>query len=871
MRILERDRYFDELTGALGAARTKKGNIALVSGEAGIGKTTLVEHFTRRQNNGVRVLWGMCDPLFTPRPLGPLCEMAGQMPARISSLLAPEASRNELFSAFLETLKANPTIVVLEDIHWADAATFDLLRYIGRRISRTSTLLILTYRDNELDRDHPLRIVLGDLATTTALRRVSLPPLSQSAVRTMVGDQPLNPEALHRRSGGNPFFVSAVLANGEIGIPATIRDVILARAARLSHQGRSALEAAAVIGQRVEPQLLAAVTGLGTDAVEECLTVGLLLEKGDALVFRHELARETILETISTNRKTSLHSRILDAFKTPTSTPVNLARLAHHAEASGNRDAVLEYGPAAAQQASASGAHREAAALYAMVLRYAGDLDLSDRALLLEAYSRECNLIERPVAAIETMEKALATWQQLKKIRQQGQALARLTIMLRNHGKNARAEQVSREAIELLTPLPPSQELAMAYRAQATLRLANRDIDDAIQWGNKAIALAETFNDLYVQGMAHVAVGSAQMFQDYERGRTYLEERLKLELEIGQGTHIANLYLYLGACSSELRHFFQAERYLLAGLEYVADQTLDIFSRTMSAWLALTYIHLGKWRDAERVIRKLHENPTDSALCKIPLMVAQGRLRALQGEFGAFKVLTDALQLATQTSNLPYLGLVQSARAEAALLAGERAGARDAVNSVYDLAISKRHPWFVGELSLLRSWAGEKVDVPEWTARPYALQIAGDWQGAAEAWETLGCPYECARALAEGGCEAQIKALEIFDRLGAKPAARALRQNLKKRGICQMPREPRTSTRENPFGLTNRQLDVLSLLVNGLRNNEIASSLFISPKTVDHHVSAILASLDVNSRHEAAAHAIQHPYFQDRNRHIKAR
>ena len=166
-----------------------------------------------------------------------------------------------------------------------------------------------------------------------------------------------------------------------------------------------------------------------------------------------------------------------------------------------------------------------------------------------------------------------------------------------------------------------------------------------------------------------------------------------------------------------------------------------------------------------------------------------------------------------------------------------------------------------GELAFWRWRAGDMVMLPEWTAEPFALQITGDWQEAATAWEWLGCPYEQARALADGDVGAQMAALALFEQLGARPMAEIVRQKLRDAGVQAVPRGPRTTTKENPFGLTNRQVEVLTLLTENLTNAQIAARLHISPKTVDHHVSAVLGKLDVSSREEAAETARQHPDF----------
>jgi DNA-binding NarL/FixJ family response regulator len=144
------------------------------------------------------------------------------------------------------------------------------------------------------------------------------------------------------------------------------------------------------------------------------------------------------------------------------------------------------------------------------------------------------------------------------------------------------------------------------------------------------------------------------------------------------------------------------------------------------------------------------------------------------------------------------------------------------------------------------------VDLPPLPATPFALQIAGDWAGAAARWEELGCPYEAARALADGDDEAALRrALAIFEELGARPMAQNVARRLRERGVQAIPRGPRPTTRANAAGLTRREAEILGLLAGDLRNAEIATRLSVSPKTVEHHISAILAKLDARTRTEA--------------------
>jgi DNA-binding CsgD family transcriptional regulator len=857
MTLLERERQLRALNTMLAEAAAG-GRAALIGGEAGIGKTALVEGFAEEQRGKVRVLWGACDDLFSPRPLGPLYEIARSSRNDLIRLIESAASRLSIFSAFLDDLQRGtaPTLVVFEDIHWADEATLDLIKFLGRRIQRAPVLMILTYRDDELGPDHPLRRVLGDLPPRS-VRHVRLDPLSESAVADLADRRGRPARDLHAVTGGNPFFVTEVLAGDGQDIPPTVRDAVLARAARLSLSGRAVLDAAATLGPRIEPWLLAEVVRAEAQAADECMAIGMLVAQGDLLSFRHELARQTILQSISPPRRMMLHRLALDALKMSPATRDDFARLAHHAEAAGDPESVLAYAPEAARRAAAAGAHREAAALYALALRYADDQPTADRAELFETYARECGHLDQPAEAIEARRKALDLWRETGNRLKEGELLALTAHSLVGMGRNAEAEQVSRAAIAVLEPLAATPELALAYRMQAHLRMLNRDFAEAIRWGEQAINLAERFGDRNVLTMAYNSVGSALMFSDFERGCAYLERSLALARDLSLDFYVANAFLNLGSGSGELHRFQKADRYLAEGIAYCAERDLDVLRLYMLAWQSLTQVYLGRWREAEEAAGEVLQQPGAMTISRIVALVALGRLRARRGDGDATTVLDEALTLAEGTQTLQRLAPVRAARAEAAWLNGERARALEEARAAYDLATNKQHAWFTGELAFWRWRAGDAISIPPWTATPFALHIAGDWRGAAAEWERLDCPYEQAQALADGDEAAQLAALALFEQVGANPAANALRYLLRARRVRGVPRGPRPATRRNAFGLTAREMDVLTLLADNLANADIAARLSISPRTVEHHVSAVLAKLRAGSRGEAIALAQQ--------------
>jgi len=489
-------------------------------------------------------------------------------------------------------------------------------------------------------------------------------------------------------------------------------------------------------------------------------------------------------------------------------------------------------------------------AMTARALRFAQQLAPGLAAGGGEAYAQECNITDQRREGIAARRKALELWRAAGSPLKQGENLAWLAVMHSGLGQTAEAEQVNQAAIDLLEALPPSRELGLAYRTQATLRMFDQDTDQALAWGKKAIALAERFGDAETLAMADNVIGYAQVLFDYEQGRRALEQGLAIARQAGSELRIANAYANIGSASGEVYQFLRAERDLIEGIAFTGERDLDAARLYMQAWLALTYLHLGRWSEAAATAASVLQHSGVSATSRIVALVAVGRLRARQGAPGAAEALDEALALALQTAHLQRLGPVWIARAEAAWLACPCAELPAEARATYDLAIAKRHPWFAGALGFWHWRAGAQVSAPASAARPFALQIGGDWRAAANEWERLGCPYERAMALMDGDHPAQLRALEIFERLGARPAAEMVRQQL--RAIPERRRE-----RESFGGLTARERAVAALIAQGKSNRDIAAAMTVRVKTIETYVTRILNKLDFDSRVQIATWTVE--------------
>lgn len=853
--LLERDGHLAALRDLLAAVVSSgEGRLVLVRGEAGIGKTALVRRFCEEQQPPTRILWGACEGLFTPRALAPFVDIGELSGGGLGELMDRGGLPHEVVSVLAEDVaRRAPTVLVLEDVHWADEATLDVLRLLGRRVERIRALVVVTFREDELGDSHLLRIVLGELARAPGVSRLDMPRLSPAAVVELARPYGVDSDELYRRTGGNPFFVSEILAAGTSELPSSVRDAVLARTAGLSTAARRLLEALSLVAPLTDVGVLQSLADDAAQSLGECVSSGMVLATDGGVAFRHELARLVIEAAMAPDRRVLLHRRALEAL-TDSSDP---AVLAHHAEAAGDSGAVLRFAPEAAESAAALGAHRESAAQYGRALRFADALAPERRAELLERRGYECMLGDEIEDSVDVLQRAIALRRELGDVRSEGDDLQQLADALWCPGHIVEAGDAGRQAVAVLKRVEPGRELAMAYCRLAQLCMDAEDVAGTVEWGTQALELADALGNTQMVMHALNSVGTARFMSGDVAGRAQLERSLALATDAGLDEVMCRAMLHIVWVARRTRAYALASDYLERALPFATERGLELWRGYLLGHRAQIDLDLGRWQNAVETAALVLREPRRSRIPRIIALTVVGRVRARRGDPGVWPLLDEALALAQRGEELQASEPVAVARAEAAWLAGDPEGVERATAAALALATLRRSTWVMSELASWRRRAGIVDELPDTdTTGPYAYEIAGDWPAAAKQWQELRFPYEAALALAESDEEATAReAIDQLAQLGAAPAAAIVARRLRERGVRGVRRGPRAATRGNPAGLTPRELEVLTLLTQGLRNRQIADRLVVSEKTVDHHVSAILRKLDVRTRGEASAQA----------------
>ncbi|TGD74882.1 LuxR family transcriptional regulator [Mangrovimicrobium sediminis] len=867
--ILEREEELRSLATAFASVTAAGGQIALVCGEAGIGKSSLIAAFLDSLQAPHRQATGYCDPLTTPRPLGPLRDIGAR-------LLGPDsggADDTRYFDDLIYTLAAarQPVVLVIEDLHWADERTLDWLRFIGRRITTLPLLLICSFRDDEVDAAHPLRAALG-LMPGERKRQLTLAPLSLDAIRQLAPGPGLAPRRLLQVTAGNPFFVAELLAQRDAldQVPHSVADAIHTRLSGLPGNAVALLEYAACWPGAVPAELL---QELPIDAVDDALADALrhklLVVNDGRLAFRHELVQRAIYDRLLAPQRQRAHALFLEALVRGGQADQLPDLVVHHAQGANDEQLLLRYAPLAAGQAAGFGAHREAAEFLAHAVRLADALPAAQAAAIFENWAYEAGLSQAIDAeVIAAREKAVALWREVDCPAREGENLFWLSRLHWYRGEAEQAQHYIEAAIGVLERGEVSAARGKAYALRAQFFMLQDIMGEAVEWGERALAIAGETGDSELRVHALNTVGSARLFRGDTRGEPQLRESLALSLQHGLHEQAARVYTNLSECLIELRDLAQAEQVIEEGIAFDTAHDLDAWTYYLVGRKAQLRFEQDRYDEAATIAGDVLGRDNQTLLMRMPALIILARAGLRTGSRDSAARLMQALEAAGKIAEPQYLVPLRVAEIEQAVLCGTPADGRAAQAWLAGLDPQLLSPrkraeaLFWAELAGLNTGPVATADLP----RAFALFFAGDAVAASAAFEDESSVYLAAWALVhEGGAASLQRADQLFEQAGALAARRCLRARLDgspaAARLAPMKRGPYRAARKHPSGLTGKEQIVLGHLVQGSSNAAIAAAMGRSQRTVEKHVSSILAKLQAKNRVDLALRIKSEPWL----------
>ena len=874
--MIEREEALTTLHRLAATADKGRGKVALVRGEAGIGKTTLLQQFQHGSQSSYKFYWGYCDDLHTPRVLGPIHDMSTELGNDVVKAMQTDPVSTKTLPAVVSSINRceQLPIMIFEDVHWADNGTIDFLKCLGKRITALRLLIIISYRNDETAPRYSIANAFGELPHENTVR-IKLSPITAKGTQQLANDAGREIDNLHAVTGGNPFFISELLSDNcwnNDELPVSILDAIGARLNRLNLQEQNFLETISIIPHAIERRLIELLfPENGLELLVSCSEKKLLqLDNKDRVRFRHELARLGTQSRTSILWRKNTHKKIAQAL-IECNTDRNIEKIAYHAHAADIGTLVLKYAPGAAEIASKSGAHSEAASHLRTALKYAAKSKLEVQAKLYESWSYEAALVKIDEEVIDARHRAVSMWKKIGRLYKVGGNLRWLSRLHWYEGHATKASRYADEAITVLESTDASTQKAMAFSLKSQFHMLNGRWDEAITWGNRAL---DTNRDDNTEVRVHALnnVGSAMVWNDNLAGLDLLRESLQLALADDLHEHAARVYTNMSDYAVNSGDFALAEKTINDGIVFDSNHDLDSWTHYLIGLQAALRLNQGRLIEAESIAEGVLKLDKPTLLMKLPALLVLARAQTRLGRPAAVDTLQKALDNAVSTGEAQYIVPARLALVEAAWLKNHHEEARNQLHQLLSADIPLSGNWGDAEVALwLYRYNIKNKKIP--TDRlpvPYQLEIYGKPHAASNAWLSIGSPYPAAVALiatsnTTRGAESVLKATQLFDNMNAAGTLKKVSFVAKEWGlntcILTKKRGPGKATQQHPLGLTKKEQQIIPWVIKGLSNKEISDRFFRSERTIENHIASIYRKLNVHSRMEALLRIQNEPWI----------
>jgi DNA-binding CsgD family transcriptional regulator len=861
MKLIEREGVFKQLQSIFQNITEGDGQCVFISGEAGMGKTSVVNAFCRQHKNDCDIFRGACDALFTPRPLAPLFDIIWQ----VNNQLWPDRhnleERTELFASFFRELRgrSEKMIIVFEDIHWADEATLDFIKFLARRISQLHCLFILTYRDDDVASHYALRAMLGQLPPHSFIR-LPLKALSRDAVKQMAEEKGFNGEEVYQIAGGNPFYVTEILSSYSLGVPDSIRDAILSAHSRTDEGARQVWDLLSVIPTSFEVKYLEKFQPLYATAIENCLNHQILLIQDGFISFKHELFRRTIESSLSPLKRLALNKKILELLREVFEQNGEIERIIHHAKNANDYDTVYHYAPMAAKQAASVGAHTEAARLYLSAIEYHYETDKDLLLQLYEGYAYECYLTNQVKEAIIYTTKSLNLWKEKAEPEKIGNSYCFLSRLWWIEDNLKNAENAAGQAIEVLESQPASHAKARAYSLMSQLKMFSDLPEECVYWGEKAISMATALSDYGILSYALGNVGSIKIRKpaNQQQGLSMLKESLRIALQNSFPDYAGMAYTNLAYNGVIIKDYRLAKEALDSGIPYCDENDLDLWRLYLLTVKAKYLLETGDWSAAYEIAGKLAGDDKPAKIIKIYALTILAAVDMRQRDNEQILTrLNEAKESAFETAEPQRIIQALTTFLEYEWIRDQHVIEKELLDTAIKMTKERGNIYGNSEFAFwLYKARGQRLELSE-IYEGFDTGDAAKAKKTSRLWKQAGCSYNEALTLFAGTDEDKREAVTLVQALGADNVFQKMKSLMRSSGMKSIPRGLQKSTQSNPAQLTRRELDILQLMREGLQNKEIAGRLFISAKTVDNHISSILFKLDSSTRAKAVNEAVR--------------